>query len=81
MESSPDKNDLGVLVDEKLDMSWQCVLAAQKGSCVLGCIKSGQQGKEGDSAPLLCPGMTPPVLESCIQLRSPQHRKDTDLLD
>jgi len=39
LESNPEENDVGVFVDEKLNMTWQSLLTAQKANHILACIK------------------------------------------
>ncbi|KAK4826714.1 hypothetical protein QYF61_010929 [Mycteria americana] len=81
IESSPAEKDLGVLVDEKLDMSRQCVLAAQKANHTLGCIKRSVASRSREVILPLYPALVRPHLEYCIQLWSPQHKKDMELLE
>jgi len=68
-------------MDEKLDMSHQCALTAQKDNCVLGCIKRSVASRSREVILPLYSALMRPHLESCIQLSSPQHTTDMDLLE
>jgi len=80
LESSPEEKDLGILVDEKLNMSRQW-LAAQKDNCILGCIKSSVASRSKEGILPLYSALVRPHLEYCVQLWGRQHRKDMDVLE
>jgi len=69
IESSSEEKDLGVLMDEKLDMSHQCVLAAQKANCILGCIRRSVASRSREVILPLCStlGVLRPALEPSAQ--------------
>ena len=69
----------GVLVDEKLHMTWQHVFAAQKANTILGCIKRSVTSRLRRVILPLYSALVSPHLQYCVQLWGPQHRKDMDL--
>ena len=72
---------MGVLVDEKLNMTQHCVLAAQKANRILGCIKRSVTSRSRDVILPLYFALVRPHLECCVQLWGPPHKKDMDLLE
>jgi len=81
IESSPTEKDLRVLVDEKLDISHQCALTAQKANHILGCIKRSMARIVREVILPLSSSLVRPHLEYCVGIWNPQHKKDMELLE
>ena len=67
---------MGIVMYSKLDVSQQCALAAQKANHIPACFKRNMASRLREVILSLCSVLLKPHLEYCIQMQSPQYRRD-----
>ena len=68
-------------MDEKVNMSQQCALAAWKASGILGSIRRGEASRDREVIVPLYSAHVRPQLDYCFQVWGAQHGKHVELLE
>ena len=69
-----------MLVDERLNMNWQCEILAQKSNCILDYINRSVTSRLREVILSFYSALMRPHLAYCIQFWGPQHKKGMELL-
>ncbi|KAJ7399805.1 hypothetical protein BTVI_110371 [Pitangus sulphuratus] len=69
------------MAGEKLNMSWQHALTAQKANRVLDCTKRSLPSRSKEVILPLYSALVRPHMVYCIQVCCPQYKKDMELLE
>ncbi|KAJ7410734.1 rna-directed dna polymerase from mobile element jockey-like [Willisornis vidua] len=73
IKSSPEEKDLGVLLDERLDINWQCAIKILKVNDIVGCVKRSVVSRSREVILPFYSALVKLQLEYCIQLWDSQN--------